>query len=534
MHGSRSKDARDFSVAICNDDGELVSGGVGLAIHLGAIPAALEAVRARFGDDVHDGDVIFMNDPYSGGMHLPDMFVFKPLFVEGALLAWSAVVAHMADIGGRVPGGNAADSTSIYQEGLRIPPMKLYLRGTLVEGWFDLVRANVRLGDIVVGDIFAEVAACNTAEREVLQLAGKWGAAALRQHMASLISYGERMARVALAGCAPGRYSYSDQIDDDGMGGAPVHVQATVDISRERIQVDLTGTASQVRGAINAPIAITRSTVAFVVKSLIGKHLPNNSGFSRIIELIAPEGTVANMAFPAACAARAVTAYRIMDCLFGAMAQALPDRVPAAGDGGPAIISVGGDDAQGQPFVFMEVLSGAFGGRPSGDGPEGVASPFANTQNTSCELIEANAPLRVEHYGFVVDTGGAGRYRGGLAVRRDIRFLGGHAVLQIRADRQKLVPWGLAGGEDGTPGINLLTRGDAPAERLPGKIVVDIGTGDLWSYTTASGGGWGAKQERDPESVAHDLLEGKLSPARAAVLYPIHSRAAAAPGRRAA
>jgi N-methylhydantoinase B len=285
--------------------------------------------------------------------------------------------------------------------------------------------------------------------------------------------------------------------------------------------VDFSGTAPQVRGAINAPLSITRSAVFFAVKAIVGQDIPNNAGFQRVLKIRAPESTVANMAFPAACAARAVTAYRITDALFGAFAQALPDRVPAAGDGGPAVIGIGGEDERGDRFVFMEVISGAFGARPASDGLEGVASPIANTQNTSCKLLEATFPLRVEHYGFVPDTGGAGRYRGGLAIRRDVRFLGRRAVLQIRSDRSRLQPWGLGGAQPGTCSENRLYAAAHGARwrRLPSKVVVEIESGDMWSHRTAGGGGHGDPLARERTAIQEDLIDEKVSRRAAAKLY---------------
>jgi len=505
------RDSHDFSVALCNPQGELVTGGVGIAVHLGSIPNALTALLPEFGADLHEGDLIIMNDPYSGGMHLPDIFVFKPMFLEGELSGLAAAVAHMVDVGGRVPGGNAADSTEIFQEGVRIPPTKLYSGGQLNESLLRLLRANVRHPDILVADLFAEIAACNTAEAEFQAMARRLGPAALRNYMKELIDYGERMSRAALHELKPGRYTFVDHIDDDGVGGDPVRIQVAVDVSPTGIAVDFAGTSPQVRSAINAPLSIIRTAVAFVVKAIIGREIPNNSGFLRLLSVTAPKGTIVNMSFPAACAARAVTAYRVTDALFGAFAPLLPDRVPAAGDGGPAVISVGGEDEHGAPFVFMELISGAFGGRPGIDGLEGVASPIVNAQNTSCELIEATYPIRVEHYGFVPDTGGAGQYRGGLSVRRDVRFLGRRAVLQIRSDRAVVRPWGLAGGQPGTTSRNFLFTADGQSRALPSKIVTEIDSGAMWRHITASGGGWGDPAKRAPAAIAQDLQEKKIT-----------------------
>lgn len=523
------RDSHDFSVALCNAEGELVTGGIGIAVHLGAIPNAMAIVIDRFRGRFAPGDMIFTNDPYSGGMHLPDIFVFKPIFVDGALFAFAATTAHMADIGGRVPGGNAADSTEIYQEGLRIPLVKLFSGGVLNQDWVDLIRANVRQADTVIGDLFAEVAACNRAETQLHELCTRRGAGNLRRSMQALIEYGERVSRAAIASLRPGRTSFTDQLDDDGVGGDPVTVQVAVEVTGERITVDFTGSSPQVRSAINAPLAMARSVVAFVVKAVIGGEIPNNAGFLRLISVIAPEGSIVNMSFPAACAARAVTAYRMVDALLGAFATVAPDRVPAAGDGGPAVITVGGEDADGVPFVFMELISGAFGARPRADGLEGVAAPIVNAKNTSCELIEATFPLRVEQYGFVPDTGGGGRYRGGLAIRRELRFLGRRAVLQIRSDRSRLRPWGHAGGQDGTTSQNLLISPDGKRRVLPSKLVLEIGAGDAWQHTTAGGGGWGEPARREAARIEHDLAEGKLTAARTTELYgaPAAARAAA-------
>jgi N-methylhydantoinase B/oxoprolinase/acetone carboxylase alpha subunit/N-methylhydantoinase A/oxoprolinase/acetone carboxylase beta subunit len=503
------KDARDFSVALCNPQGELIIGGIGLAVHLGAIPPAMAATLIEFRGQISPGDVIFMNDPYSGGMHLPDIFVFKPVFYDDTLLGFAAVVAHMADIGGRVPGGNAADSTDIYQEGLRIPPMKLFRKGELDRSWLRLIGANVRQHETVLSDIFAEVAACTIAETELHKMAQRFGVKSLQIHMKELLDYGERMARAALPGLRKGRYSFVDHIDDDGLDGDPVKIAVSVDIQENGITVDFSGSSAQVRGAINAPLSITQSASAFVVKAVLGTEIPNNAGFQRVLKVIAPEGTITNMSFPSACAARAVTAYRVTDAVLGAFAQGLPDRVPAAGDGGPAVISVGGEDENGQPFVFMEIVSGASGGRPNADGLEGVAAPIANTQNTSCELIEATFPLRVEHYGFVPCTGGAGTWRGGLSVRRDVRFLGRTATLQIRSDRSRTRPWGLSGGLPGANSENRLYTTSQEWRRLPSKVVLEIKSGEMWRHTTAGGGGWGDPSQRDVASLDRDENDEK-------------------------
>jgi 5-oxoprolinase (ATP-hydrolysing) len=505
------KDARDFSVALCNARGELVVSGVGLAVHLGAIPAAMSSVLRTFGGRLDPDDVVFMNDPYSGGMHLPDIFVFRPLYTGDTLIGYAAVVAHMADVGGRVPGGNAADSIEIYQEGLRIPPLKLYRQGVLDGTWLTIIEANVRQSRTVIGDIFAEVAACNTAEVALREVANRMGPRALTLYMEELIAYGERMAKSALREFPKGRYYFADQIDDDGVGGGAVIIRVALDIGSEGVTVDFTGTSPQVRGAINAPLSITHSAVAFVVRAVMGGNLPNNGGLQRLITVIAPSDTVVNMSFPAACAARAVTAYRVADALMGAFAQAMPERVPAAGDGGPAVISLGGTSQDGASFVFMDIVSGAFGGRPFADGLEGVACPIANTQNASCELIEADFPLRVEHYGFVADTGGAGQYRGGLAVRREVRFLGKEGVLQIRSDRGKVGPWGLAGGLIGAMSENRLCTATGQWRRLPSKVVLAVRNGDLWRHTTAGGGGWGEPTARSAAAIEEDRKDEKLT-----------------------
>jgi 5-oxoprolinase (ATP-hydrolysing) len=513
------RDSHDFSVALCNADGELVTGGIGIAVHLGAIPNAMAAVLDRFRGQFAPGDLVITNDPYSGGMHLPDIFAFRPIFVDDALFGFAATTAHMADIGGRVPGGNAADSTDIFQEGLRIPPIKLFARGELNQGWVELIRANVRQPDIVLGDLFAEVAACNRAETQVREVCERLGTGNLIRYMRALIEYGERVSRVALASLQKGRYSFTDHLDDDGVGGPPVTVQVAVDVTAEGVEVDFTGSSPQVRSAINAPLSMARSVAAFVVKAIIGSEIPNNAGFLRLIKVVAPEGTVVNMSFPAACAARAVTAYRMMDALLGAFAPVAPDRVPAAGDGGPAVISVGGEDERGAPFVFMELISGSFGARLGADGLEGVASPIVNAKNTSCELIEATFPIRVEHYGFVPDTGGAGEYRGGLAVQRDLRFLGRRAVLQIRSDRSRIRPWGQAGGQAGTMSQNVLITTEGGRQVLPSKLVMEIGTGAVWRHTTAGGGGWGDPARRQRARIEQDVVEGKLSAPRAREAY---------------
>ena len=504
------KSLMDFSTAFCDPAGRMVAQGLTLPLHLGSIPDAMAAVLERYGDSVAPGDVFIMNDPFAGGMHLPDIFVFQPVFFEERLLGYAATVCHHTDVGGRVAGSNASDSTEVYQEGLRIPPLRLYRQGRPDESLFRLIEANVRMPVRVLGDLRAQLAACHVAERELGQLAARYGCERLLEYFEALMDYAERRTRAEIARWPDGTYTFTDYLDDDGFGSEPLPIRVALTVDGDEIEVDFSGSAPQAKGAINATLSFTKAAVYACVKYLLGPDIPNNEGFFRPIRVVAPPGTIVNCVHPAATAARGVTGFRIGDAVFGALAQVHPDRVFAAGEGGNTGVSIGGYDRERRPFVFVDFVCSSWGARPFADGPDGNTNPFENLANEPIEMTELEQPLRIERYGFIPDSGGAGRFRGGLGLVKEYRLLADEAVLQVRSDRRRFRPYGLAGGKPGASSLNIYNPGPNQ-EELPSKFTRLMQRGDVFRHLQPGGGGHGDPLERDPQLVLRDVLNEKVS-----------------------
>ncbi len=516
------KNIMDYSAALCDAEGRLVAQGLSLPGHLCSIPVALKAALACFDGDIAEGDILVLNDPYEGGMHLPDIFLFRPIFSEGTVIAYAATICHHTDVGGRVPGSNASDSTEIFAEGLRIPPLKLYERGVPNRTLHRIIDKNVRLPGRVFGDLRSQLAACEIAARGMADLLARHGAAGVRALMHETMDYSERLTRHCLAELPDGEATFTDWIDDDQIdAGVPIPLVCTVRKRGDSMAFDWTGSAPQVKGAINNTWSYTAAASFTAAKSVLSVNMPNNDGVFRAISVIAPPGTIMNALPPAACAARGLTGFRATDCAFGALAKLYPDRVFAAGDGGNTGITVGGYDRDRKGFIYVDFLSGAWGARPWADGLEGNTTMFANMASFSVEVIEAENPLEVLDYGFVPDTGGAGRFRGGAAMRRTWRMLAEEGILQVRADRQTHRPYGLAGGGEGAAGRNLLNP-DTPAEQgLHAKLTMTFRAGEVFRHQLPGGGGFGDPLARDPAAVAKDLRDGLVTVAGAARDYGV-------------
>ena len=516
------KEALDFSTALFLADGQLIAQGTCLPFHLGAMPFAVKAVVRAYEHRILPGDLYITNDPYDGSTHLPDIVLVKPIFMAGTLIGYSVALAHMTDIGGRIPGGNASDSTEIYQEGLRIPPSRLWREGEPDETMFRLIARNVRVPGKVLGDLRSLIAACTVGEREFVKLAERYGAARFEQSCRELLDYTERFTRSEIAKLPKGTWRFVDHLDGDGIDPDPIRIVATVTIAGDEMTIDLTGSAPQVRGAINCVFPFTLSTALACVRSIVDLSIPNNAGYFRPIHVIAPAGTVVNPKPPAAVAARGITGIRIADTIFGALAQAVPHILPACGANAPDVgISFGGVDADGVPFVYLEFLLGSWGGGPDRDGMDACTGTLVNYSNTPAEMIEADQPIAVERYAFAPETGGAGRYRGGLAIERHLRFRANNATLQIRSDRRDHPPYGLQGGHCGAPSGVRIRRADGREEACPAKFLTTVNDGDVLQVRLAGGGGHGNPLERDPAAVLADVLEEKLSVEHAREAYGV-------------
>jgi N-methylhydantoinase B len=516
------RDSLDYSTAVCDRHGAMIAQGLTTPLHLGSFPDAMRHLVATYGGRMHPGDVFTLNDPYgSGGMHLPDIYVIQPIFFDGEVEAYAATLAHHTDVGGLTPGSNSIHSTEIYQEGLRLPLLKLYDAGAANDTLFSIIERNVRVPVKVLGDLHAQVAACHNGERTFIGLLQKYGRSTVRAYLAAMLEYAERLMRAEIAALPDGVYEFTDYIDGLGEAPQPIVFHVTVRVAGDEITADWTGTSPQVKGGINAPIPFTRSATYLAIRSLVDPGIPNSEGYMRPIHVVAPPGTIVNPVSPAACAARGITGYRMFDTLLGALALAAPNRVPAAGEGGATLPSIGGYQ-DGEPFVYVETILGTWGGRPNRDGAEGVSNPGANQSNQPIELIEAELPLRVERYGLVPDSGGPGTYRGGLALVREYRLLAEEAAFTVRSDRRAHPPYGLHGGRSGAPSSNVVNPDGAPVflPALPMNALT-LRRGDVFRHTLAGGGGYGDPLDRDPAAVLEDVLDGKVTVSHACAAYGV-------------
>ena len=506
------KHGMDFSTALFTAEGQQVAQGLTLPPHLGSMAPALAGVMNAFGDDVKPGDIFANNDPYEGASHLPDIFLFKPIFINEVLVGWSCCIGHQTDIGGRVAGGNACDNTEIYQEGLILPPLKLYEEGELNKAVWRILEKNVRVPEKVLGDVQALLAAVRMGERDLLRLVDEYGLEALKSYMTDILDTTEALTRAEIAALPHGEWEFVDYIDTDGIDPQPIAIKVKVKIEGDEFFVDFEGTSPQAKGSINPNFAYTKSNVYAVMKCLIDPAIQSNSGFFRPFNITAPEGCFVNPQHPAPVAARGLAGFRICHAVFGAMAQALPGKVPAAWGGGEIGLSFAGYHPNRKAWVYLEFNNdGPRGGGPFQDGADGVACPVLNMANSPIESIEADQPLLIERYGLVPDTSGAGKYRGGLGMVRDFRILAEEATFQLRSDRTAFRPWGVEGGKDGTLTQNFLNPGTDQEQVLPCKHLVTLKKGDVYRVIQAGGGGYGDPLERDPYAVLDDVEQEKQS-----------------------
>lgn len=514
-HSTVVRDGMDFSAALCDPRGETVAQAVSVPFHLGSLPVAMERLLDRYAGAMQPGDVFVMNDPFDGGIHLQDVFVFKPVFAGDVLVGFSCTTAHHGDVGGRLPGSSACDNTEIFQEGIRLPWLRLYDRGRPVEDVFRIIEANVRIPRMTLGDLGAQVAACSVAERSLLELVERYGAARLDALMTGLVEHTERLVRSEIASWPDGTASFTDYLDSDGIDRVDVPIRVTVTIAGDEVTADFSESSPMVRGSLNSTRSFVQAVVYQAVRSALTVDVPNTSGAFRPVRVITRPGTIAEVVMPAASSMRGVTGFRAFDAVNGALAQLLPDRIPAAGEGGNTLAIFGARRDGEERFVYYELVTGTWGATPEGDGNDGLANPCSVAANIPVEVAESEYPIVVERYGLVQDTGGAGRHRGGLAIERAWRCLTDDTSLIVRSDRRAHAPYGLHGGQAGATSVNLLRHPDGSEEELPPMFSTTIRAGDVYYHRIAGGGGHGDPLERDPAAVAADVAQEKVS-ARAA------------------
>lgn len=485
------KERLDYSCALFTGAGELLAQAEHMPVHLGAMPASVRAAIAAF-PHFAPGDIVALNDPHLGGTHLPDITLVSPVFIASTTAPdfFVASRAHHADIGGMAPGSMPL-STEIHQEGLIIPPVKLFAAGERNDGVWALLLRNSRTPDERQGDLAAQLAAHTVGERRLRDLAERYGLPALNEHVCALIDYADTMTRALIASLPDGDYAFEDwlELPDE----TAVRLAVTITIVADTLTADFNGTDPAVHGNLNAVRAIVESALLYVVRVLAGPGLPVNDGVFRPLAVSLPAGSLLDPSPGHAVAAGNVeTSQRIVDVLFGALAQAAPDRVPAASQGTMNNVSFGGRQPDsGAPFAYYETIGGGAGAGPQGDGASGVHVHMSNTRNTPVEALEYAFPLRVAQYSLRPDTGGSGRHSGGQGIRRDLHFLV-PVQATVLSERRMRAPWGLAGGRPGACGENIIIAADGRAQRMPGKFTARLDAGDTLSIRSPGGGGWGA------------------------------------------
>jgi N-methylhydantoinase B len=487
------KERRDYSCAVFDGQGRVIAMGDHMPVHLGSMPmsvaAAVEAIRFE------PGDIAILNDPYAGGTHLPDITMVLAVFLPGKdrPAFYVANRAHHADVGGTFPG-SMGPASEIFQEGIRIPPVRIVRGGKVDREMLDLILLNVRTPKEREGDLESQIGACRVGEQRLLELAQKYDHAAIASLVDGLLDYSERLVRAQLHAMPAGEFSAEDWLDDDGVSDAPCRIAVSLrfDPQAAQLYVDFTGSSQQVAGAINAVRAITMSACFYMLRCLLTDDAPATAGILRPLTLIAPAGSIVDARQPAPVAGGNVeTSQRIVDVLLRALAQAIPERVPAASAGTMSNLTIGGvDPRSGVPFTYYETTAGGMGARAGLNGISGVQTHMTNSLNTPIEALEYAYPFRVRRYAYRYGSGGAGQFRGGDGLIREIELLT-DAQVTLLADRRKFHPYGLEGGEDGSPGRATVETESGESITLPGKCSRGLRKGNILRIETPGGGGWG-------------------------------------------
>jgi len=518
------KDRRDCSTGVYSASGELVAQAEHIPLHLGLMPSVVKSTLQRFPiDSLRPGDAVITNDPYVSGSHLPDICIISPLFIEERCVGILANLAHHVDIGGIAPGGMPTISTEIFQEGLRIPPVRIKKRGQVDEELVALITTNVRTHREALGDFQAQLAANNVGEHRLKEIIGKYGRQMAVHYMDELINYSERQMLARIKDLPAGVFTFEDYLEGDGLADDRLTIRASVTIARQNIAVDFTGSSPQTRGSVNCTRAVTLACTYYALKSAIDPDLPSTGGTFRPVDVVTPQGTIVNPEFPAPVSnANINTAQRIADVVLGALAQAIPHKVPAASSGSMGLFTIGGVDPRTrQYYSYVETYGGGQGAVVNQDGMDGVHTNMTNTRNTPVEVIEIAYPLRVEKYGLVPNTDGPGRFRGGLGLTRELTVLDHSPTMTLGSDRLKIPPWGLAGGEPGGTVGSYIEKPDGAREMLPSKVTRSVEPGTRIVLRTAGGGGYGDPKQRDPQKVGQDVREGFIDIQRAEEHYGV-------------
>ena len=513
-YSTNIKERHDHSAAIFDAEGKVVVQGESLPLHLASMLGLVEVVLDRYGrDNISPGDMFLSNDPFVGrGSHLPDVAILAPVFRDGELVMFVSNIAHHSDIGGMAPGSMAGGMTEIYQEGLRIPPIRIAKNHEILDDVLDLVLLNVRVPEERKGDYMAQIAANKLGARRLQELFTKWTREQVFEGCTGIIEAVTRRMRAGIADLPDGKYEFTDVLDDDGMGTTNIPICVKIDIQSDEIWLNFEGSAPQVTGNMNNSFAGLQASVLFALKVLIDPDGPTNHGMLDPVHIDAPEASVVNASFPAATAARAQTCQRIIDVILGALAPAVPERVIAACNGANGVATFSGEGPDGQYYLYMETIGGGAGGRSYQDGSDGIQVHVTNTSNLPVEALENEYPLLVERYELVENSGGAGKWRGGMGLRRVYRGLGHTLTFSGQGERAVTPPWGLFGGKGGGTGSISLINPDGSKEELDIKPAsLQVEPTKAVCIETPGAGGYGAPVDRDKESLLEDFKSEKFS-----------------------
>ncbi len=514
------KEGMDCSAALFTADGQTIAQATAIPIHLATMIPALAAVVRKYPvNGMAEGDVYILNDPYSGGTHLPDITLFIPVLAEGRVVGFSVTTVHHQDMGGMAPGSIPTDATEIYQEGLRIPPLKYMERGVVNETLEAMLRLNIRLADTFMGDLNAQLSACMVGARRLRELCGGYGAGLVEALFGLLLDRSEKMTRAALRALPAGTYRYVDWLDNDGVDlDRRVRIEVAVTVGDGAIHFDFTGSSPQVRGPINCVPSGAQAAAYYAVRALTDAQIPTNGGCFRPVTLHLPEGSIVNPRAPAAVNARTATIKRICGAMIGAFADAVPERVPAASAGLSVMLAFGGRRADGSPFILSELVCGGTGASKSADGVDCLQTDGSNSMNQPIEALCVDAPIRIRRFALRPDSGGAGRQRGGLGVVREYEFLADEIRFTFRGERHFTAARGYGGGGDGAMSLATLYRADGRIEQLS-KCVTTVSSGDRLVLETAGGAGYGDPHARPRAALAADVANHKVSAAAARAVY---------------
>ncbi len=506
------KERRDFSCALFDGNGLLVAQAEHIPVHLGAMPHSVKTILQEHGNGINEEDSFILNDPFRGGTHLPDITIATPIFHKGEMVGFAANRAHHSDVGGGTPGSMSSLSTDVYQEGIRIPPVKLVEKGKVNRAVLDLVLSNVRTPKERLGDLRAQEAANSIGLKRVAELVQKYSISTVLAGMSQVRDYSRRLMLGEIRKLPRKVARAVDYLDNDGFETEHIPIRVKVSVGNRKVLFDFSGSAPQVKGPVNAVYSITLSAVYYVVRCVTDPRIPANEGCFEPVEVVAPPGTIVNAQPPAPVAGGNVeTSQRIVDVCLKAFGIIVPDRVCAGCQGTMNNVTIGGIDPRtGRYYTYYETIAGGYGARYAKDGIDGIHSHMTNTLNTPIEALEASFPLRVHRYLLIAGSGGRGRFRGGLGVTRDVEVLSDEATISLLGERQIIAPWGFDGGKAGARGQYSLLHKDGRVERLASKATTAARKGDVLSISTPGGGGYGPQKHRAAELVRADRLDGKM------------------------